>query len=986
MNSPDDASALPGSGQFCPWEHFDTDWYSARYMRRLRADDPTDPLEHYLTLGVERHASPNPYFDEAWYLAQNDDVRAAVAAGVFTTGFMHYGAIGYADRDPHWLFSDGLYRQRRGDLSDQDLAGNGLRNGYHHFLIAGQNEGVSGSMFFDPAILKEATGIAEMPFTALLTAPWLANLRLSPYFDPEWYLAMYEQVEDLIADGHFSCALHHYLTNDTPWLFSGSPDFDETFYAECYPDIGRAIRAGAVRTGYQHFVIHGRFEDRQPSRWFDPEVYRRNKRVALDLKTAPGLTAFDHYLSEGRGQGLAATIAPHARPIPERPGTELAGKDIFARMAHLWASGVAEAGIRFAQPELPDISVVICAFNHFDLTIQTLMHLAGSIGVSFEVILIDNASVDDTRSIEHHIGGLRLVRNTTNVGFLKATNQGIATARGRFVLLLNNDVILPPNALAQALRRLESDDTIGAVGGKIVRTHGQLQEAGCILFSNGSALGYGRDQDPFDPEFDFVRDVDYCSGVFLMLPRTLLETFGGLDLDYAPAYYEETDLCVRVWKHGLRVVYDPGVVVIHLEFGSSRNPDAPRALMRRNRDVFLAKHRDWLATKMVPDIRIAVNGRSATRRKRVLFIEDTIPYRHIGSGFVRSADVVASLVELGCEVTVFPMNPVELFPPNRREGFHESVELLWNRNISHAPAFFADRETFYDVVWVCRAHNMHRLAATLGQSWGPLSHAHVVLDTEALVCNREAALAALEGRSFDMGRALKREMRQAYLVRDICCVNKAEQAQLMAAGLPRVHVLGHAVETRPTPSGFDARRDILALGSLYGQDTPNFDGLRWFIDHVWPIVLDKLPDARLLIAGFVADGLDVASLLAGPRIEHLGFVPDPTELYNTARVFLAPTRFAAGIPFKVHEAASFGVPVMATTLLAEQLGWGAGRDVMVHAIDDPMGFAASLVALYSDVELWQRTREHALSRIDEDCSRARFTRAIGDLLGLEADA
>ncbi len=982
LSSADQSPTVGAKMQFCPWEHFDADWYSANYMRPNAEHEPTEPYEHYVSIGIARKHSPNAYFDEAWYQARNSDVKADVARGVWPSGFAHYCAEGYKNRDAHWLFSDGIYRSRRGDLSDDSLFSNGLRNGYHHYLIAGQAESFTGSAFFDPAVLADLAGITDKPFTAVLTQPWLGQLRLSHFFDPEWYLAMYEEVEDLIADGHYSSPLHHYLTNPTPQHFAGSADIDESYYSTRYPDIGEAVALGHLRNGYEHFVNHGRFEDRCPSPWFDPAIYRRHKRVAEALQKDSTLTAFEHYLRFGRRLGLATIATPQSRPTHERPGNEAAGKDIFLRMAHLWASNAGPTRIAFAQPDEPDVSVVMCAFNQYDLTIQTLLFLSGSTGVSFEVILIDNASIDHTRQIEQRVAGLRVIRNASNQGFLHASNAGIKAARGRHVLLLNNDVMLPPNALALAVRRLDGDTGIGAVGGKVVRTHGQLQEAGSILFSNGSAMGYGRDRDPFEPEFDFVRDVDYCSGVFLMLPRAVLTELGGLDTDYAPAYYEETDLCVRVWKSGRRVVYDPAVVIMHLEFGSARNPDAPRALMRRNREILVSKHRDWLGGKLVPDVRAALSGRSATRRLRVLFIEDTIPYRHIGSGFGRSADVVASLIALGCEVTVYPMNPVER-PADYRQGFDETVELLWNRDITHVQAFFAERETYYDVVWVCRAHNLHRLAGVIGHgSWGPMVHARVVLDTEALGANRDAALAALEGRSFDLDQALKRELRQAYLVQDIICVNAVEQAQLQQAGLPRVHTLGHTVQPRPTQPGFSQRQDILALGALYSATTPNFDGLRWFIDKVWPLVLAELGDVRLLIAGYVADGLDATRLLAGPSVVHLGFVADAVELYETARVFLAPTRFSAGIPVKVVEAASFGVPVMATTLLADQLGWEAGRELIACEAEAPAAFAAALVELYRDAAMWQSVREAALERITRHCSGAQFTATIKAILQL----
>jgi GT2 family glycosyltransferase len=979
--------------QHCPWEIFDEQWYASTHMRRRRPGEPTDPLAHYNVVGAANGFGPNPYFDEAWYVSRYADVRTAIRQGVMASGFAHYRGFGHSTHDPHWLFTDSLYRSRRGDLSPEQLAANGLLNGYHHYLIAGQNERSSGSPFFDPEVFAESTGIADRPFSALLSRPELSHARTSRHFDPDWYLAMYSEVVDLIAEGQYLSPLHHYLTNPTPARFAGSPDFDERFYLSRYPDVAASVARRDIRDGYSHFLNFGRFQNHQPSPWFDPLHYRTHRRVAEDMRAGAALTLFDHYLSIGRQLGLTSVRPVHARPVAETHGSEAAGKDIFARMAHMLAASVTDRPggapiLRFetfdaADP--PEVSVVIAAFNQFDLTIQTLMSLAGSTGVRFEVILIDNGSHDEVSRIEAHVAGLRVLRNARNLGFLHATNLGIAAATGRYVLLLNNDVILVPHTVRRAVERLAGDAGIGAVGGKVVRSHGRLQEAGSMLFRDGSALGYGRDGDPAAPEYNFVRDVDYCSGVFLMAPRALLNALGGLDTAFAPAYYEETDLCARIWQHGLRVVYDPSVLIIHLEFGSSRNPDAPRALMQRNRLVFMDRNRAWLAGKQPPDIGLALHGRiaqagSARRRRRVLVIEDTIPYRHLGSGFVRSADIVDAFVSLDCDVTVFPMNPCIDSPANPRHGFPDTVELMWDRDITRAADFMAERETLYDLVWICRAHNLNRLASVLGGALGPLRHARVVLDTEALASLREAALAELNGRMADKEALLQREMSLAHLAHAVVTVNEAEAETLRGRGLREVHRLGHALTCTPTPRSFAERRDILALGSLYSTLTPNFDGLNWFIEHVWPLVSEAMPEVRLLVAGFVAEGLDLANLLHGPNVVHLGYVPDSFALYDQARMFLAPTRFAAGIPYKVHEAAAHGLPVVATTLLAEQLGWQDGTELLARDPSDAAAFAEAIVTLYGKPALWTKLRAGSLAAMTRDCAPEAFVQTVANLL------
>ena len=202
------------------------------------------------------------------------------------------------------------------------------------------------------------------------------------------------------------------------------------------------------------------------------------------------------------------------------------------------------------------------------------------------------------------------------------------------MLYLNNDVELAPDAVGAALRRLGSQPDIGAVGGKIVRCHGLLQEAGCINWRDGSTSGYLRGLSPLAPEANFVRKVDYCSGVFLMVRGDVVRQLEGFDDSFAPAYYEDTDLCIRIAQAGYHVLYDPSVVVFHHEYGSAEGAGAPAEQMDRNRRLFAQKHMAYLRERPLRDDRRQLYARLAdTGATRVLFIEDTIPLRTIGSGF-----------------------------------------------------------------------------------------------------------------------------------------------------------------------------------------------------------------------------------------------------------------------------------------------------------------------------------------------------------------
>jgi glycosyltransferase involved in cell wall biosynthesis len=136
---------------------------------------------------------------------------------------------------------------------------------------------------------------------------------------------------------------------------------------------------------------------------------------------------------------------------------------------------------------------------------------------------------------------------------------------------------------------------------------------------------------------------------------------------------------------------------------------------------------------------------------------------------------------------------------------------------------------------------------------------------------------------------------------------------------------------------------------------------------------------RLTVAGHVGDGVDLSVFAAHPRITLCRTPADLTPLYDRHRVVVAPARFAAGIPYKVHEAAAMGVPVVATELLREQVGWENGRELLSAPVGDAEVFAREVLALQRDGALWQRIRGAAIERIEREFGREDFTRTLSQI-------
>jgi O-antigen biosynthesis protein len=508
---------------------------------------------------------------------------------------------------------------------------------------------------------------------------------------------------------------------------------------------------------------------------------------------------------------------------------------------------------------------------------------------------------------------------------------------------------------------------------------GTLQEAGSIIWSDGGCLGYGRGQNPESSEFQFARDVDYCSGAFLVLRTTLFVALGGFDHAFAPAYYEETDLCMRIRAAGYRVVYEPRLEIRHFEFGSSASSANALSAQARNHETFRKRHALTLARFHYPRGEAELRARSASAQSRMLLVDDRAPFAYLGAGFPRAATLLAEIVRNGWFVTFYSTDVPEVDMEAARSAFPAGVEFSANRSLSD---FLRARIGVYDAVLVSRPPNMEVFAKACAEVPEFAAQLPIVYDAEALYAEREVLRRRLKGAPWskrEYRKALAKELALAKKAQTVLTVSERERSLFAAKTRAKVRVLGHSMTATPGPQSFSERHDMVFVGALNGSSevSPNVDSLLWFAVNVMPL-LDTMLGAGIVlnVAGRVDS--DEARSLAGPRVKLLGVVPDLSELYGRSRLFIAPTRFAAGIAHKVQEATAFGLPVVATRLIADQLGRTDGLDIM--AADTPAEFAEACRRLYTDPELWTRIRVHALTRLKAECSQEGFSAVVRETL------
>ena len=610
----------------------------------------------------------------------------------------------------------------------------------------------------------------------------------------------------------------------------------------------------------------------------------------------------------------------------------------------------------------PLVSVIIPIYGKIDYTLRCLGSIAANTPqTAFEVIVVDDCSPDDSFDVLSKVKGIRLLRNEQNQGFIRSCNNGAKAAKGEYLYFLNNDTEVTPGWMDALLRTFSEFPGTGLAGSRLIYPDGRLQEAGGIIWQDGSAWNFGRYQDQLLPIYNYAREVDYCSGASIMVPNVLFNELGGFDEHYLPAYCEDCDLALKIRDKGYRVIYQPLSTVIHYE-GITSGTDTTqgtKAYQVENSKKLFERWQHRLQTHQAPGTDVD-NAKDRRATRRVLVLDHCTPTPNQDAGSVVAFNLLLLLRDMNFQVTFIPESNYFYMPEYTTALQRTGIEVLYAPYATTVDQHLKECGDRYDLAFLFRPGVVERHLKAIRKLCPQAKVLFYTVDLHFLRMSREAEL-----QSDKVKQKAADEMKQLELAAiravDTSIVHSTAELEILRLSLPdaKLHVLPLIMDTKGTSKTFVERRDIVFIGGY--QHTPNVDAVQYFVAEIMPLLRKQLPGVRFYVVGSKPPAEIQA--LASEDVIITDFVEDLTPLLDKMRISVAPLRYGAGIKGKIGTAMTVGLPVVATSLAAEGMSLTDGENISVA--DGPEAFANAVAKIYQDEVLWNRISQNGLAFADK---------------------
>jgi GT2 family glycosyltransferase/SAM-dependent methyltransferase len=635
---------------------------------------------------------------------------------------------------------------------------------------------------------------------------------------------------------------------------------------------------------------------------------------------------------------------------------------------------ISQKKINFPFYSKPLVSIIICVYGKIDYTLNCLKSiLEAKVKLSYEIIIIDDCSPDLTHKELKKINNIKLYKNSENLGFIKSCNFAAKKAIGEYLVFLNNDTLVTENWLEELYLTFSNFNKVGLVGSKLIYPNGALQEAGGIIFKDASGWNYGNGQDKDHIDYNYARDVDYCSGASIMILKKIFEDLGGFDEYYLPAYYEDTDLAFKVRKKGFRVIYQPLSEVIHYE-GVTSGKDLNSGVKKYqliNQNKFFTRYQNSLNHHFNngENLQLAIDKFS---HKSVLVVDTTTPTPDRDSGSIDTFNKLMFLKNYGFKVTFIPLHNFA-----KINGYTKNLQKIGIKCVYHPyfnkdniKNFFKNPNNSFDLILVNREENFNTFHSLKKKYF---LNSKLWLHNVDLNFIRLTRQARVE-KNFQLIKYAKKIKLSEILN------NKNADISTVVSNFEKDYFQKKKIQCELLPlfreknkekiKTFKQRQGIVFVAGF--NHLPNQDALVYFLDEILPLLNKSLPDVKFSVLGNNLPNKLKKKIYENRNCNYFENLSN-IELDNTLnehKIGIAPLRYGAGIKGKIVTYIANDLPFIASNIALEGMNISNQKQFLYNSNLD---FVQKIIQLYTDEDLYSKVKKEISILYDQNFSEEIYT-------------
>ena len=627
----------------------------------------------------------------------------------------------------------------------------------------------------------------------------------------------------------------------------------------------------------------------------------------------------------------------------------------------------------------PLVSIIIPVSNSFNYTYKCINSILNAdSSFYYEIIIIDETLNNKIKLLiemykQNQSNNTIYYKTKKYKNYIENCNQAVRLSNGKYIAFLRDNTKVYKNWLTYLLKTIENDKKIGLVGSKLIYSNGILEEAGGIVWNNGEYSNYGRGSDANLPEFNYIKEVDFISGISFIIRKSIWNKIGGFDERYDQIYYQFINIAFLLRNNGYKIIYQPKSLVKHYTQISIWNNNLS-FIQEIDKKKFLEEWKYKLKYQLSVNNTFLARDRSINR-SRILVIDRYVPNFDKDAGGRCCFMYLNIFNEIGLKVT-FLGDYVGKIEPYTSILQQKGIEVLYGNSYKNKKLeiWLKENIKYFNYIYLQRPDiSIKYIDFIKKYSSGKIFYfAH---DLHYIRLLREFNITK-KIKYYIKSRYMEKIEREIFNKVDIIHIVGSYEYKILKdeyknKTIRNIPLYIYEEPLKNIEKNFHKRKDLIFVGGF--EHSANVDAIIWFAKEIYPKIIKIFPNIILhIISSKISKKI---SQLESKNIKIEGFMSDEDlhSMYQKCRIAIAPLRYGAGVKGKVIEAAYNQIPMVTTTIGGEGIDNSIGTFIME---DNPEKMAEIISRLYVDYSKLKQMSDSGLKLIEKYFSKSYAKKVI----------